>query len=276
MQTLIELAKKLGIPTEGITEHSEQCLTFEGRVRQAQEWAKLINESEGEGDCPKCKGRGYFATVRLIGGLIYEGERQCECAAKDSVMYHLKKSGLCKVDKYTFDSFSDALKWQRAMKSKAEKFTKEKGKWFFIGGQSGGGKSHICTAMAIRLIEEGKALRYMLWEKEWARIRAFANDERRDAELRPWKDVEILYIDDLFKHKKGEYPTGAEVMLCYELLNHRLLNNLTTIISSEFFIGEIMELDEAVGGRIIEKTGKEYALTIPRGIEQNMRVQMAK
>lgn len=251
-------------------------MTFEAKVKEAKERAKLFNESEGEGDCPICKGRGYFATVQLQGGIIYEGVKECQCISKASTDYYLRKSGLIGLDRYTFDSFTDSLKWQKVLKDAANKYINERNRWFFVGGQSGGGKTHICTAITRALIEGGKYARYMLWEKEWASIRALANDDRRDGELRQWKDVDVLYIDDLFKHKKGEMPTGAEMMLCYEILNHRLINDKVTIMSSEFTISEIMDMDDAVGGRILEKTGKEYALTIPRGIEQNMRVQMAK
>lgn len=253
---------------------SEQSLKFEDRVKDAKKRAELINNCEGDGDCPHCKGRGYFARVHVKGDVIYESEEQCQCQIKKSVDYHLNKSGLCNLEKYAFDKFIAKLPWQSKIKCAAEKFTKEDGRWFYIGGQSGGGKTHICTAMVKAMIEKGHSARYMLWEKEWAKIRSLANDERREGELSQWKDVDVLYIDDLFKHKKGEAPTGAEVMLAYEILNHRNINNLTTIMSSEYLIAEIMEFDEAVGGRIFEKCRKEYTLTIPRGKEQNMRVQM--
>ncbi len=255
---------------------SEQCLTFEGQVRQAQYRAELINASEGDGDCDKCKGRGFFATVSIEGGIVYERERICSCMAKKNAEYHIKKSGLCGIEKYTFDKFRTMLKWQEALKDAGENFLSENGRWFFVGGQSGGGKTHICTAITGALIDKGLPALYMLWEKEWAKIRALANDERRDAALRPWKDICVLYIDDFLKHKKGDMPTGAETLLGYEILNHRILDeSKITIISSEFFLSEIMEIDEATGGRIFERCGKEYAFSIPRGAAQNMRIQLA-
>jgi DNA replication protein DnaC len=270
------MAKSLGITAEEIAMMASQpCLTFEEKVKDAQKRAELINNCEGDGKCEKCKGRGYFAVVSVVGDAIYETEKACSCRIKANTEYHIKKSGLCGIEKFTFERFKPMLKWQDTLKSAAEKFVNDTGRWFFVGGQSGGGKTHICTAITLALIEKGLPALYMLWKDEWPNIRTLANDERREEKIKPWKDVKVLYIDDFLKHKKGDMPTDAEMMLGYEILNYRLLDeSKITIISSEFMLGEILQLDDATGGRIYEKCGKEYAISIPRGITQNMRIQM--
>ena len=73
--------------------------------------------------------------------------------------------------------------------------------------------------------------------------------------MKPWKTVEVLYIDDLFKTEQGRNPTTADVNIAFEILNYRYRNpELITIISSERTIQDIVKIDEAVGSRIFEKS----------------------
>ena len=70
---------------------------------------------------------------------------------------------------------------------------------------------------------------------------------------------QVLYIDDLFKIGKGQdgrkqRPTSADVNLAFEILNYRY-NKPTciTIISSELYAEDILDIDEAIGSRIYER-----------------------
>lgn len=92
------------------------------------------------------------------------------------------------------------------------------------------------------------------------------------------KTVEVLYIDDLFKtgkdlNGKVQRPTTADINLAFEIINYRYNNkNLVTIISSERNIREIMEIDEAIGGRIFELSSKKnYAVNISNNLNKNYR-----
>ena len=92
------------------------------------------------------------------------------------------------------------------------------------------------------------------------------------------KTVEVLYIDDLFKTGKDlngkiQRPTTADINLAFEIINYRYNNkNLVTIISSERNITEIMDIDEAVGGRIFELSSKKnYAVNISNNMNKNYR-----
>ncbi len=50
---------------------------------------------------------------------------------------------------YTFNRFQTDTPLQKLIKSTANKYLDDRSSsWFFIGGQSGAGKSHICTAIA--------------------------------------------------------------------------------------------------------------------------------
>ncbi|MBQ7347772.1 MAG: hypothetical protein IJW55_07430 [Clostridia bacterium] len=66
------------------------------------------------------------------------------------------------------------------------------------------------------------------------------------------KSVKVLYIDDFLKVQRGQQPTPADINLAFEIINHRDVKNLRTIISTERTIDDIISLDDAVGGRIYE------------------------
>ena len=73
--------------------------------------------------------------------------------------------------------------------------------------------------------------------------------ERRGEIISGYKTAQILYIDDLYKVGKAadgtSNPTGADVSLAFEIINHRYINHLPTIISTEKPPQELVEIDEA-------------------------------
>lgn len=74
-----------------------------------------------------------------------------------------------------------------------------------------------------------------------------------------YKRVEVLYIDDLFKTGRDkdnnpQRPTAADINAAFEIINARSLDpELLTIISSECTTNDLLDIDEATGGRICEK-----------------------
>ena len=100
----------------------------------------------------------------------------------------------------------------------------------------------------------------MPWRDKVAELKALSLDNERRAELiAAYKAAQILYIDDLYKVGKAadgsSNPTGADVSLAFEIVNHRCINHLPTIISTEKTPQELVEIDEATGSRIIEMAG---------------------
>ncbi len=209
-------------------------------------------------DCPLCKNRGYTTEIKQ-GVLVSVG---CPCMAKRRSLRCIERSGMKELlDTYTFASFKTDEPWQAEMKRRAEDFLKNgAGRWFAAMGSVGAGKTHICTAICGELLSEGREVRYMLWRDESVKIKAaVSNVDEYNSLIEPLKTAPILYIDDLFKTQKGGPITQADVNLAFELLNFRYCNKkLTTIISSEKTIDEIMGIDEAVGSRIYERCKGYY------------------
>lgn len=243
-----------------------------------------LNEKDGY-DCQECKNKGYIAMLHHNEQFGYYSETlvACKCMKIRKAINRLNRSGLRNIVKdYTFAKYEAEEPWQQAIKSAAQKFLKDEGNnWFFIGGQSGAGKSHICSAIAVQYIRDGKEVKYMLWRDEINKIKAVVNVAVEYADLvEPLKKAEVLYIDDLFKTGKDEtgrpkQPTSAEINAAFEIINYRYNNpGLVTIISSERTLSDLNNIDEAIAGRIAEKSLQSgYCINLKKDPSRNWRMK---
>lgn len=225
-------------------------------------------------DCTKCKNRGYF--YKISDDTIVQTE--CSCLITRKSLLRLKKSGLEPLaEKFTFENYKTVDEWQLKAKEMAIKYTKENtGKWLFFGGQSGCGKTHLCTAVSVNLMNRGHDLMYILW-RDFVRFieQNRFKEESYSEKMHEIQQVDILYIDDFLKttHKtaKGLQPSDNELNIAYELINDRINSGKRTIISSEMHISDIVQLDEATGGRISEKSWG-YQIQIKHDSKRNFRL----
>ena len=224
-------------------------------------------------DCPDCKNKGFIGVLNAEGRFAMA---YCKCRDIRKTNKRIIESGLSGlIDNYTFDSYTAGEEWQKSIKEKAKAFTADEyNKWFFIGGQSGCGKTHICTAIVSEFIKKGNKAVYMLWRDDVVKLKANVNNfEIYEKMINDFKTVPVLYIDDFFNVEKGKAPTPADVNIAFELLNYRYNNpDFVTIISSEFMINEIIKIAENVGGRIYERT-KNYHFNINPDIKKNYRLR---
>ena len=145
------------------------------------------------------------------------------------------------------------------------KDTRENG--FALLGQPGAGKTHIVLAIGKALLEKKISVVYMPYLEVIKELKALAMyQEDYEKLLRRYTKAKVLIIDDLFKDKVKKGRIAAELSETdlkhiYPILNYRYLNYLPTIISSECTPNMILELDEALGGRILETTGPRFSLT---------------
>ena len=94
--------------------------------------------------------------------------------------------------------------------------------------------------------------------------------DQEEYNKRMWKlkTVSVLYIDDFLKCRGA--PSDSDINIAFELLNARYNNTkLTTIISTERSISEILGLDEALGSRIVERS-KGYCI---KAASENWRLR---
>ena len=239
-----------------------------------QEKSDYENKREGnlKGiDCPKCKNKGYSFIVK-------DDEQRmviCECMKARKSLERIEKSGLkTTIEELRFDNFITPEKWQENMLTLAKSYVENgEKKWLFFGGNSGSGKSHLCTAVCGELLKRGIAVRYMMWRDEGTRLKALVNESAEYTRLiGELKEIEVLYIDDFLKVQRGQQPTPADINLAFEILNYRYANKLQTIISSEKTLDDILSLDDAVGGRIYE-LAKGFGMSLAYDKNKNFRLR---
>lgn len=217
-------------------------------------------------DCELCGNTGRLIEKGL--GLLELHVHECVCMKKRRFLRSLRKAGLEDMARrYTLDSFVADTDHGRRVKEAAERFILSDTGWFFIAGQSGSGKTHVCTAICSYLVEQGRDLYFMPWRDESAELKALITDmDRYKHRMDKLKAVPILYIDDFLKGKVSE----ADVNLAFEILNARYNDTrLRTVLSSERSINEILGIDEAIGGRIFERA-KGFVILAP---DENWRLK---
>ena len=199
-------------------------------------------------DCPKCNNSGQISYYR--DGILYSHE--CECMDKRRSLRRIRNSGMTDLlSRYTFDSYKTPDENRLRIKISAERFAEEDSGWFYIAGQSGSGKTHICTAICNRLIERNRNVYYMAWRDESRSLKANMNSDEIEEPLNRLKKVAVLYIDDFFKGGISD----PDIRLAFEILNARYNDSkLRTIISTEIDIKKLLEIDEALGGRVYERS----------------------
>lgn len=269
LTSLTELIQSISI------EHGVSCDTSKSYDQQKVDWYNQsignLNEIDGY-DCKICKNKGFIAEINESG---IEVHRYCKCRKIRSTLKRARESGLGDIiTEYTFDKYKDTEEWQKNIKKIAKAFCEDdSAKWFYMGGQVGSGKSHICTAVAAHYIKAGRDVKYMLWCEESKKLKSLVNDISYQEQIEIYKNIDVLYIDDFLKVKYGEAPTPADINLAFEIINHRLLSlDKVTIISSEKTLDELMEYDEATASRIFEKTGI-YKFNIKRDRSRNYRLK---
>lgn len=223
-------------------------------------------------DCPECRNKGiiYFVQDNEI------MTRDCECMERRLFIDKLKASGLERLARLkTFKNFEVKTQIQYEMRRAAYDYAKaDTDDWLYIGGQCGSGKTHLCVAVATKLLKT-KRVRYFVWEEGAGEILAKSgNDdaaERRKI-VEAIKNAEVLYIDDFLRREK---PTDAERKLAFEILNARYNRNLRTIITSEKTLDELYKIDRGIAGRISEMCG-DYKFSVDHDPQKDYRIYGSK
>ena len=223
--------------------------------------AYLNNGFCKECDCEACEG-GYLIDEwreAIRQGRDPGGPRECACVRRARNQKRIRDSGLEKlVEKCTFDNFRTVESWQAEMKRKAFEYLDDSNRQnsFFIAGQSGSGKTHLCTAICNEIMKDGGRLIYFQYVKDGTRLKQIVNErEQYEVAVDSLIEIPFLCIDDLFKQE----VSSADIRLMYEIINGRHIAQRPTIISSERSLAYIKEArngdGEAIAGRIFEACG---------------------
>lgn len=237
--------------------------------------------------CEKCNDSGtYFELEKveymLDNGDLYESEnvvaKICECVKVRESLQSLEDSGMTeRMKRETFESYRTDESWQKTIKEKAIKFLDSEESCFYIGGYTGSGKTKICSCMLNKYVERKRAIKYLVWRDFTTDL--MENIENSNKLIREAQEIDVLYIDDLYKFP----PKDFEKRVLYSIINYRVNKGLKTIISSEtklknsdakeqYKYEDMITIDLAVAGRIWENAGNgEFVISIANEPKYNMR-----
>ncbi len=224
----------------------------------------------GDYDCPACRNKGLVYTLHGLQEVV----RFCDCMPIRDRIRRMKRSGLYdKLQSKRFASFDAAEPWQKMLLDRAKQFAqKHDMPGFFIGGQQGCGKTHLCTAICGSLLRQGLDVQYFVWEtyvKEILSRSGVSDRDERERLIQPLMLSDAVYLDDFFRK---ECPTQAERSVAFDVINRRYTEGKLTIISSENRIGALLETDQAIASRIREMCGEKYCLDVAPDIRKNHRL----
>ena len=186
--------------------------------------------------CEKCSDSGYV------------GIDMCQCMRREIASAMLEASGIGKLARsQSFDNFSfdfyrgrdldNARHAYESLRKFAEGFNSETAdSWLLLGG-TGLGKTHLSTAVAVKVIERGYEVVY---ETMQTMMDDFSENQFRggSAELvDKYYDCDLLIIDDMGSELTNQFT----VSVLYNLINQRMNKNKPTVISTNLTQKELRE-----------------------------------
>ncbi|WP_207730254.1 ATP-binding protein [Clostridium botulinum] len=226
--------------------------------------------------CPLCKDTTFIKTENSF--------KRCECYKKDLTKrrwahFGIDPSKVKRISEYAV--YSDITKRAKQVaidyiRDYTTIKTKEENNLAFLG-QPGAGKSHLAIGIGANLINNGICTNvvYMPYEEAMRELKANTMNESYMELTKRYTECELLIIDDLFKEKvkKGKLVAGlteSDMKHIYPIINQRYVNNKPTIYNSECTPNMLMDLDEALAGRILEKSN---IVIFKYGLENNYRMR---
>ena len=207
-----------------------------------------------------------------------EGASPCECRAVREAERILDNSGISeefrkrRFENFDYSKNKDILNAYVMAKSYANNFegiVNTNNHSLIFMGQPGSGKTHLSLAIANHLMINGVGVLYMSYRECITSIKqSIMDSENYNRAVSRYKNARVLLIDDLFKGS----ITASDINIMFEIINYRYLNKKPIIISTEKYVNDLLDIDEALGSRIIEMCGA-YNLEL-RGKNLNYRLKM--
>lgn len=215
--------------------------------------------TEPKYECPICHDTGYS------GGVM------CRCFKEALTLARLEKSGLGQlVRTQSFESFSldyysgmDQVMMRQnftKLKEFAEKFTGKGDKSWLFCGDTGLGKTHLSSSVAMELIHRGFDVVYMtagsffsVFEKQ-----RFGDGHIGDGTDDQFYETDLLIIDDLGTESANQFTLSC----LYNIINSRMIYGKSTIINTNL---NREELRRKYADRIVSRLFGEYSPLIFAG-----------
>ena len=213
-------------------------------------------------DCPICGNVGQIYWKDEDGITIHY--KDCECMKRRVSLRNISNSKMeDDVRTCNFNNFQTPDDDTKRVKQKALTFVNSDARGFLIAGQSGSGKTHLCSAICGAFLKKDIEAVKFKWREHGTELKTMITDsEEYRQRINKLNNVPVLYIDDFWKGTISD----ADINLAFTIINGRYTRKrpiYKTIISTELMPKELVEVDEAIGGRILE-LAKGFVIQAPK------------
>lgn len=209
----------------------------------------LTTSNEEKYDCPKCKDIGLIF-------IDQNTARECECVVQRRINRLFKASEITdEFKKLSFKNFItkgkpqvivDAYKCAATYCKRFPEIRNTRHNSICLLGQPGSGKTHLLIAASNYLIKRGIGVLYFPYREGFDEIKDDLDALEEKASR--MKEIDVLFIDDMFKRGATEF----EIKTMFSVINYRYLNHKPIMVSSELLEDDLLDIDEALGSRILE------------------------
>lgn len=204
----------------------------------------------GDSQCPQCGGSGFTRQDLPIDHPEFGRLQICTCqrqALSNAARQRLYRlSNLEALKHMTFDSFNTKGLINLGEKqtetlylahSHARQFSQTLNGWLLLMGGYGCGKTHLAAAIANEVVELGIPTLFLTVPDllDWLRSSYGAADESFDSRFEEIRNIRLLILDDL----GTQNATAWAQEKLYQLINHRYINRLATVITTNMQLNDI-------------------------------------
>ena len=212
----------------------------------------------GDPDCPICEGVGFVRQDLPITHPDFGKVTLCHCRLQDAAQAKYQRlyrmSNLKAFQDMTFETFKpqgrvglgkeQVLSLQNAYQQ-ALQFAKELNGWLILHGGFGCGKTHLAAAIANQVINAGVPTMFLTVPDllDWLRNSYSIEDTSFESRFEEIRTIQLLILDDL----GTENATAWVREKIFQIINHRYLNRLPTVITTNL---DLQRIEERISSRL--------------------------
>lgn len=199
---------------------------------------------------------GEFINGKLVITNTYY--KRCKCELQKRFERKLEQAGLGAIrEKILNVEYKTTYQWQKDAYDVAKRFVTNDNKGLIISGQTGSGKTLLLSKMLYNFAVKGKDIMYFAWYKNYSSQLVDRYNVINQDLLRKMLEIDVLYIDDLFKTRDNSmddiYNKRQEIEVFWQIIDARAVDSTKkTMISTELLESDFLKLDEALWGRMLE------------------------